>query len=84
MTVERSCQNRRCRKKFTARSADVARGWAKFCSKSCKAAEQESRTHQHSIHAKKVRYEREFGGIAQFNRRGEYVGFTTNGEVDQL
>lgn len=35
-----------CQKTFTAREADVKRGWAKFCSKSCKAIEQEGRTGQ--------------------------------------
>lgn len=43
--VERKCQW--CDKPFKARAADVKRGWAKFCSKSCKASEQEKRTHQH-------------------------------------
>lgn len=42
MKVERCCKN--CRGKFTARKADVDRGWALFCSKSCKAAHQERRT----------------------------------------
>ncbi|HEY4530120.1 MAG TPA: hypothetical protein VIG97_07305 [Luteimonas sp.] len=31
----RDCE--RCGKVFLARAADVARGWGKFCSKSCKA-----------------------------------------------
>ncbi len=43
--IERTC---RCGKKFTARSADVKRGWGKFCSKRCKAIEQEGRTHQYA------------------------------------
>ena len=34
-TVERKCKN--CKESFTARTADVKRGWAKFCCKSCKA-----------------------------------------------
>ena len=37
----------RCGKDFTARTADRNRGWARFCSKSCKAKEQESRTGQY-------------------------------------
>ena len=44
-TATYSC--RRCGKSFTARVADRNRGWALFCSKSCKASEQEGRTHQH-------------------------------------
>ncbi len=45
-SVERVCQNKSCGKRFQARSADVKRGWARFCSKRCKAVEQERRTHQ--------------------------------------
>lgn len=37
----------RCGKQFQARTADVKRGWGKFCSKSCKAVEQEKRTGQY-------------------------------------
>ena len=41
-----------CGKAITVRKADHDRGWGKFCSKSCKAKEQESRTGQyaHYIH----------------------------------
>lgn len=39
-----------CGKNFTARTADRNRGWAKFCSKSCKAKEQESRTGQYHLY----------------------------------
>jgi hypothetical protein len=46
--VERSCDW--CRKSFMARAVDVKRGWAKFCSKSCKASEQEKRTRQNRAH----------------------------------
>jgi hypothetical protein len=45
-TVDRSCEW--CKKPFTARSADVKRGWARFCSKSCKAMKQEKRTGQNA------------------------------------
>ncbi len=47
MNVRRTCKNKQCRTEFTARSADVKRGWALYCSKSCKAKVQEGRTHQH-------------------------------------
>jgi hypothetical protein len=43
--VDRKCQW--CKGLFKARAADVKRGWAKFCSKSCKAMKQESRTGQY-------------------------------------
>lgn len=36
-----------CGDPFTARKADRARGWARFCSKSCKAKKQEARTGQY-------------------------------------
>lgn len=42
MKVQRKCKN--CGDSFMAKSADVKRGWAKFCSKSCKAREQTRRT----------------------------------------
>ena len=32
-----------CRNQFQARTADVNRGWGKFCSKSCKAINQVQR-----------------------------------------
>ena len=39
-----TCENKSCRKQFTARVADRNRGWARFCSKSCKAIAQTRRT----------------------------------------
>ncbi|XVN16897.1 DUF1036 domain-containing protein [Pseudomonas corrugata] len=33
---------------FTARTADRKRGWARYCSKSCKASTQERRTRQYA------------------------------------
>lgn len=44
--VEVKC--RCCGSPFTARLADRKRGWARFCSKSCKAKHQEARTGQYS------------------------------------
>ena len=44
--TERTCANKTCGQKFMARAADVKRGWAKFCCKSCKAIKQEQRTGQ--------------------------------------
>lgn len=37
-TLDVPCK--RCGEKFPARVADLKRGWAKFCSKSCKAIKQ--------------------------------------------
>jgi hypothetical protein len=64
---------------FTARVADRKRGWGKFCSKSCKAKKQEQRTGQHAAyrHRQKVsHFASEYGGEPQFDRSGDYVGFT--------
>jgi hypothetical protein len=40
-TVSRTCA---CGKVFQARQADVDRGWAKSCSKSCAASRREKKT----------------------------------------
>lgn len=48
MWVDRKCENKRCGITFPARSADVKRGWARFCSKSCKAVVQEAKTGQYA------------------------------------
>jgi hypothetical protein len=37
-----------CKNNFQARTADVKRGWGIFCSKQCKAMEQEKRTGQYA------------------------------------
>ena len=41
-TITKACEC--CGKQMQVRSADVARGWGRFCSKSCKAAKQSSAT----------------------------------------
>lgn len=43
--VTRICGS--CKNEFEAREADVKHGWAKYCSKSCKAIKQEQRTGQY-------------------------------------
>lgn len=40
MKIERICQNDLCEKHFFAKQSDVKRGWALYCSKSCKAIQQ--------------------------------------------
>lgn len=42
-----------CGLDFEARTADRARGWARYCSKSCKAIKQEKRTGQHGEHQRR-------------------------------
>lgn len=55
-TVQVSCGY--CKDPFTARVADRKRGWARFCSKSCKAKQQEKRTGQNAAyHARQERRE---------------------------
>jgi hypothetical protein len=44
--VECRCDG--CGQPFTARVADRARGWGRYCSKRCKAIEQEKRTGQYA------------------------------------
>jgi endogenous inhibitor of DNA gyrase (YacG/DUF329 family) len=46
--LDRKCKC--CRKPFKARAVDVRRGWGRFCSKRCKAVEQEARTGQYASH----------------------------------
>lgn len=68
----------RCGTTFLARVADVKRGWGKFCSKSCKAKEQEKRTGQYSnyLHKKTTKLTDQYGGTPAFDHRGDYIGFT--------
>jgi hypothetical protein len=54
-TVECKCV--RCGGFFTARIADRKRGWARYCSKSCKAVAQEAKTGQHReyMHGREIK-----------------------------
>lgn len=52
----------RCSSSFIARTADRKRGWARFCSKSCKAIKQEQRTGQYAAYIN-----REDGGEDAFS-----------------
>ena len=54
-----------CGGPFLAREADRKRGWARFCSKSCKAIKQERRTGQYGA------YLRRESGIACFPSHAE-------------
>lgn len=90
--VECKCANKSCGVKFMARTADRARGWGRFCSKSCKAIKQDRRTgqyadHKHHQHIRDMNggksagdLQRGFGGIPAFDRHGRYEGFTLGGE----
>lgn len=78
-TVEVTCG---CGARFTARTADRARGWARSCSKSCAAKRREGRTGTHAARLKRAErrhHRREFGGEPQYDRRGGYVGFVFTG-----
>ena len=44
----------RCGSVFIARTADRKRGWARFCSKSCKAIKQEQRTGQYAAYLNRL------------------------------
>jgi hypothetical protein len=78
-----NCQ--RCKQPFEARVADRKRGWAKFCSKSCKAIRQTQRTGNAGPNDRNYRgsgvdretyqhYANEYGGVPQFSRSGNYEG----------
>lgn len=43
-----------CKQLFIARTADRKRGWARYCSKSCKAMKQERRTGQHAAYQERL------------------------------
>ena len=45
-TLEVVCDWRGCRTKFTVRAVDRARGWGRFCSKSCKAKHQSGKSNR--------------------------------------
>jgi hypothetical protein len=49
--VEQTCH---CGKKFTARKADVDRGWAKCCSKSCAATKSNRETGKFDRHRRRT------------------------------
>ena len=66
-TAHYKCQ--RCQGMFTARTADRKRGWARFCSKSCKAIKQEQRTGQYAAHKNR---EIEGGEFVYVNGFGEW------------
>lgn len=65
--VSRSCA--RCGALFQARTADVKRGWGRYCSKSCKASAQEARTGQYRAYV--------------HENSGEPQIFFGGGELDQ-
>lgn len=50
--VEKVCEV--CGIPMNVRQADINRGWGRFCSKSCKAKEQEARTGVHKRHLKGI------------------------------
>lgn len=65
--VTRTCEC--CRKEFSARQADVNRGWARFCSKSCKAITQENKTGQYKKLRKKKRKTKTNGLLEILNEK---------------
>ena len=47
--IERICTSHKCNNNFMAKPADVKRGWALYCSKSCKAIHQEFKRKKDSM-----------------------------------
>lgn len=75
-----------CKDSFMARVIDRKRGWGIYCSKSCKAKKQESRTGQYKKYSHSgvarntfLKYAKEYGGAPQFHSEtGDYEGFTSD------
>jgi len=69
-TAQYKCH--RCQGLFTARTADRKRGWAKFCSKSCKAVKQEQRTGQYAAYQNCKTNSSEFVYVGGFGEWDEH------------
>lgn len=72
-----------CGRKKMVRTADLKRGWGLFFDKSCKAKYQSRTGGSSAYYSKRNKYkdkQTEFGGNPEFNRHGEYVGFTLSME----
>lgn len=72
-----------CRSEFQVRVADHNRGWGRFCSKSCKASEQEKRNGQHAAYlngrgVSNLHPER----LKEDIRHGDYVSWRTGEKCD--
>lgn len=78
-------QTCRCGKQFQARTADVKRGWGKFCSKSCKAKEQEKRTGQYRdyLHGNTPAQKRARKAQSKSRRRVETNVFDLSAALDR-
>lgn len=63
-----------CGDPFRARVADRKRGWARFCSKSCKAIKQTQRTGRGSGGRIMLPNGGWIAGGAEFDRHGSFVG----------
>lgn len=69
-TAQYQCQ--RCQGLFTARTADRKRGWARFCSKSCKASKQEQKTGQYAAYQTRETNGGEFVYVGGFGEWDEH------------
>ena len=69
-TAQYKCQQ--CQELFTARTADRKRGWAIFCSKSCKAIKQEQRTGQYATYQNRQTNGGEFVYVGGFGEWDEH------------
>jgi hypothetical protein len=73
-TAQYKCQ--RCQGLFTARTADRKRGWARFCSKSCKAVVQEKKTGQYAAYQNRDKDGGEFvyvGGFGEWDEHKDWL-----------
>ena len=69
--VVRTCEWAACGKTFSAKSAEVKRGWARFCSKSCAAKPKAKRLDFNGYGLKDGGSERLFANAHQFSSDGD-------------
>ena len=63
-----------CGDPFRARTADRKRGWARYCSKSCKAKVQTAKTGRGAKERIQLANGGYLAGAAEYDRHGEKVG----------
>lgn len=68
-TAEYKCQC--CKEPFIARTADRKRGWARFCSKTCKAVKQEAKKGQYAAYTSGLDQHNDDSGLSADQRRAK-------------
>ena len=68
-----------CKEEFEARVADRKRGWAKYCSKSCKAKDQEKITGQYRAYLNNQPINLPAKRISKFDKLETYASHNNDG-----